>query len=120
MLHWKRLLILGFLSWLIPFAMGFAAFPLKRVNQPLFDTVLALVVLATAGALFVAYFRGRPVRTREALLAGLVFLACNLVLDYPMFAFGPMQMTMARYYSEIGAGYLAYPIFAVFAGKLAA
>ena len=32
-------------------------------------------------------------------------------MDYPMFAFGPMKMTAARYYAEIGAGYLLYPAF---------
>lgn len=120
MIPWKRLLMLGFLSWLIPFAIGFVAFPLKRVNQPLFDTVLALAVVATAGGLLQIYFRGRSVRFGEAILAGVVFLACNLILDYPMFAFGPMRMSAAQYYSEIGAGYLAYPIFAAFAGRLAA
>ena len=26
----------------------------------------------------------------------------NLAFDYPMFAYGPMQMTAPRYYSEIG------------------
>jgi hypothetical protein len=32
-------------------------------------------------------------------------------MDYPMFAYGPMKMTAAHYYSEIGAAYLVYPAF---------
>lgn len=35
----------------------------------------------------------------------------DLAMDYPMFAYGPMKMTAAHYYSEIGAAYLVYPAF---------
>jgi|SRR5271157_4279123 len=110
--HWKRALGLGFLSWLLPFICGFAAFPLKRVNAPLFDTVMALAMVVTAALLAGRYFRhAAEIRAAEAVQLGLLWLALNLVLDYPMFAYGPMKMTAARYYSEIGAGYLLYPAF---------
>ena len=49
MIAWKRAVPLGFASWLIPFVLLFAAFPLKRLNGPLFDTVMTLIVLITAG-----------------------------------------------------------------------
>ena len=110
--NWKRALGLGFLSWLLPFAISFAVFPLKGANPPLFDTVMSLVVVTTAAVLARRYFRGGPgLAPGEALLLGLLWLAINLALDYPMFAYGPMQMSMAKYYSEIGAGYLLYPAF---------
>jgi hypothetical protein len=35
-------------------------------------------------------------------LVGALWLFMNLAFDYPMFAYGPMQMTAPRYYSEIG------------------
>jgi hypothetical protein len=35
MAHWKRAVLLGLLSWLIPFAISFAAFPLKKSNARL-------------------------------------------------------------------------------------
>ena len=80
MKHWKRALGLGMVSWLAPFLGGFAAFPLKSANAPLFDTAMALIVVVTAALLTRRYFRDVP-------------------------------LTAARYYSEIGAGYLLYLAF---------
>ena len=67
------------------------------------------------------YFRDGTPRVAEAALLGFLWLAINLILDYPMFAYGPMRMSPAHYYSEIGAAYLLYPAFLTgacwFAGK---
>jgi uncharacterized membrane protein YpjA len=114
-----RVVLLGFLSWLIPFAAGFLLFAVKKANAPLFSTLMYLVVLVTAGALLAWYFRKRAVSAGEAMLVGLVWLAINLVLDYPMFAFGPMKMTALAYYSEIGLAYLTFPLFGLLTGLLA-
>jgi phosphate/sulfate permease len=119
MILWKRAMLLGILSWLIPFAVSFAAFPLKKTNGPLFATLMFLVVLAAAGALLARYFRGRPVSVPDALIVGTLWMAMNLVFDYPMFAYGPMKMTALGYYSEIGLVYLTFPVFALLAARLA-
>jgi hypothetical protein len=116
---WIRAVLLGLLSWLIPFAVSFAAFPLKKTNAPLFGTVMDLVVLVTAGALLSLYFRKRQVSLREAALVGTLWLVMNLVFDYPLFAYGPMKMTALGYYSEIGLVYLTFPAFALLAALLA-
>ena len=119
MILWKRAALLGLLSWTIPFVISFIAFPLKHVNAPLFGTLMSLVVLLTAAALLSRYFRNRPVSVKEAVSVGALWLAVNLVFDYLMFSHGPMQMTAWGYYSEIGLGYLAFPIFALGAARLA-
>jgi uncharacterized membrane protein YpjA len=119
MLLWKRAVLLGFLSWLIPFGVSFLLFPLKRSNAALFGTLMDLILLATAGALLKAYFRRRPVLVFEALAVGALWLGINLVFDYPMFAYGPMQMKPLQYYSEIGIGYAVFPVFAFCAARLA-
>jgi uncharacterized membrane protein YpjA len=111
MLRWGRVLLLGFLSWLIPFVVSFVVFPLKKTNSPLFSTLMTLVVILTAGILFPICFRGRRALVFETVLVGLLWVGINLVLDYPMFAYGPMKMTAAKYYSEIGLSYLIYPAF---------
>jgi hypothetical protein len=113
-----RAIWIGLLSWLVPFVFGFLLFPLKKVNAPLFSTLMDLVVLVAAGLLLAFYFRGRAVTVREAAMAGTLWLAINLILDYPMFAFGPMKMTPLTYYSEIGLVYLTFPVFAVLAARL--
>lgn len=119
MILWKRAVLLGSLSWLIPFAVSFIMFPLKKVNAPLFGTLMYLVVLATGAALLNRYFRSRPVSVNEAVLVGMMWLALNLGFDYPMFGYGPMKMTAWGYYSEIGLGYLSLPAFALGAARLA-
>jgi hypothetical protein len=118
MIPWKRAAFFGFLSWFIPFAVSFILFPLKKSNAPLFGTLMGLVVLVTGGALLARYFRNRPVPVREAVLIGTLWFFMNLVFDYPMFAYGPMQMTVPRYYSEIGLVYLTFPAFAFWAARL--
>ena len=114
-----RAILLGLLSWVIPFVVSLAAFPIKKSNAPLFSTGMYLVVLATAGLLLIWYFRKRLFSAGEAALVGTLWLAINLVCDYPMFAFGPMKMAALTYYSEIGLVYLTFPVFAVMAARLA-
>jgi uncharacterized membrane protein YpjA len=115
----KRAVLFGLLSWLILFALSFAVFPLKRVNEGLFETVMSLAVVLTAGLLLRRYFRNRVISVREATSVAVVWLLCNLVMDYPMFAYGPMKMTAAGYYSQIGLDYLIFPAFAFAAASLA-
>jgi hypothetical protein len=114
-----RAILFRLLSWFIPFVAGFALFRLKKSNAPLFSTLMYLVVLVTAGFLLAWYFRKRAVSIREAALVGTVWLAINLICDYPMFAFGPMKMAPLGYYSEIGLVYLTYPMFAILAARMA-
>jgi hypothetical protein len=109
--NWKRALALGFLSWLLPFIFAFAVYPIKRANAPLFETIMSVAVVLLAGVLAGHYFRDVRPRMAEAALLGFLWLAINLILDYPMFSYGPMRMSAAHYYSEIGAGYLLYPAF---------
>jgi hypothetical protein len=109
---WRRAIGLGFLSWLLPFLLAFPLFPLKQANPPLFDSVMGLAVIGAAALLGRRYFRaGSTPAFGEALLLGFVWVAINLVMDYPMFNYGPMKMAAAQYYSEIGASYLMYPAF---------
>lgn len=116
---WKRAALLGFVSWLIPFLISFLLFPIKKSNAPLYDTLMTLVILLTAGALFQLYFRARPIAVPEALLLGFLCLAINLLMDYPMFFHGPMKMHASVYFSEIGLTYLTFPVFGFCASRLA-
>jgi len=118
MTAWKRAALAGFASWAIPFAFSFTIFPLKKSNAPLFETVMTLCILVTAGALFQLYFRRRAISVHEALLVGVLWFAVNLTMDYPMFAYGPMKMQAGAYYSEIGLVYLTFPAFGFWASRL--
>ncbi len=118
MIAWTRAFVLGFFCWLVPFIISIFIFPLKRVDAPLFSTVMNLVVLLTCALLLLEYFRDRRVRMIECAIVGTLWLVISLVFDYPIFAYGPMKMTAIAYYSEIGLDYLTIPIFAICAAKL--
>jgi hypothetical protein len=118
--NWKRAMGFGFLSWLIPFAISFILFPLKATNASLFCSLMSTVVAVTAALLSGLYFRNHRLHgVDEAMVLGVVWLSINLVMDYPMFAYGLMQMTVAQYYSEIGVVYLLYPVFLAGAASIA-
>jgi hypothetical protein len=119
MIAWKRAVPLGLASWAIPFAFSFLVFPLKKSNAAMFETVMALALLIVAGALFQRYFRGRAVSVVDAVSVGMLWFAVNLIMDYPMFAYGPMKMRIWAYYSEIGLSYLTFPAFGFLASRLA-
>ncbi len=111
--NWKRALGLGFLSWLAPFAFSVLAFPLKKANPPLFEGVMVWALCVAAGVLYAAYLSNAAPRLAEAAPLGFLWAAINLVCDYPMFAYGPMKMTAAQYYSGIGVDYAIYPAFLI-------
>lgn len=119
MARWIRALLLGVPGWFVPFTLSFLLFPLKKTNAPLFSTLMFLIVLLVAGLLLRLQFLHRRVTFAEALGAGLIWLAMSLVIDYPLFAYGPMKMSAAGYYSEIGLVYLTFPLFALFSARLA-
>lgn len=74
MLQWRRILPLGFLGWLIPFAVV----PLKRTNAALFENIMTLVVLLTAGVPLSACFRRRHLRPAAKLAVASLWTAMNL------------------------------------------
>jgi hypothetical protein len=51
---------------------------------------------------------------------GLVWLAINLLLDLPLFSYGPMRMSLGDYLADVGLTYLILPAVTVGAGFQAA
>lgn len=96
MAHWKRAVLLGLLSRIIPFAISFAAFPVKKSNAPLFATLMFLVVLATAGVLLLAYFNKRPTSVNEALLVGSALVCHEPGIRLSEFCLRPHEDDPAR------------------------
>lgn len=119
MATWVRAVLFGLLSWFIPLAVSFVLTPIKRWDAPLFSGLMYLVVLITAGVLLANYFHRRTVTLHEAAIVGSLWLVMNLIFDYPMFAFGPMKMTVGSYYSQIGVVYVTFPVFGLLAAQMA-
>ena len=114
-----KLLLFGFLAWLVPFVTSF--FFYSREGQVLIDifffkTIMILVGALTGALLLVLYFK--PLRKRylrEAVIAGLVWFAISILLDLLILL--PMSgMPAGTYFTQIGLRYLTLPIMSTALG----
>ena len=109
-----RFVLFGFLSWLVIFGASVCLFPLKNDSEHLFEILMGFVLTSCTVAFTILYFRRVHAGfLREGSLLGLVFVACNLLFDLPMFSAGPMKMPLLQYLKEIGLAYLSMPIISI-------
>jgi len=110
MKRYLKILGFGFLVWLVPFAVSFLVFPLKKSDRFLFESIMSVVVTVSAVAFAVLYFRKmRSGFVKEGIVAGVIWLAVNLALDLCLFMEGPMKMPFIDYMKQIGLEYFAIP-----------
>jgi hypothetical protein len=112
MSSWGRAVGLGFFMWLIPFVVAFAAFPLREPARPVFESVMAVTVAASAVGLGLAYLRRTPGGyAREGLVVGALWFIVCVLLDAPLMLLGgPMHMSVGGYLGDIGLTYLSIPL----------
>ncbi len=115
-----RIVLFGFLTWLIPFAISFLVFSLHASNRPFFEMIMAVVVTAVAVIFSILYLRKATGNLlREAAIIGVAWFIINLVIDLLLFLPpSPMQMSFADYMMDIGLTYLIYPIVSIGFGFL--
>lgn len=116
-----RLIVLGFLIWLIPFVISLGFFDSSGksiINYDLFKSIMIVVSSFVSGYAIVKHFRAVAGNfTKEAWLAGIVWLVINLVLD--LIVLIPIaKMSYADYFNSIGVRYLQIPIICIAAGML--
>jgi hypothetical protein len=111
--------IYGFLLWLITFFVSVVIYPLKDISVPLFDSLMPVALSALTLWFLYLYFKGVPSGYAKAgLVAGIVWIILNILLDQLLFSRGPMQMTFADYMYDIGLTYLLIPVITTGAGYL--
>jgi len=104
-----KLGMFGFVSWLVPFVAAFMFYSQEGqllVDVSFFKSVMAVVGSATGALLLVMYFgKVKENYLNEGILAGLVFLAMNILLDIMILV--PMsKMAIGDYFLKIGLMYL--------------
>lgn len=111
MSSWLRAISLGLLVWLVPFAVAFAAFPLKTANYPLFESIMPVALTAIVVFCSLWYFRGIATPTiREGLLLGVLWMLLSMAVDLPLMLSPPMNYTVGQYFADVGLTYLMMPI----------
>jgi hypothetical protein len=109
-----RLVLFGFLSWIVTFGASICLFGLKKENEHTFEISMGIVLtLCTVGFTLLYFRKIRTAFLREGVLLGLAFVACNILFDLPMFLAGPMRMPPERYFAEIGIAYFSMAIISI-------
>ncbi len=115
----KQALLYGFLIWLIPFVLSILIYPIHEQDRPFFESIMP-VVLASATVYFaLRYSKTNPIDTlQEGLTLGILWFLICIVIDLPLFSYGPMKMPFVNYWKDIGFTYLLIPIILVGFGML--
>jgi hypothetical protein len=109
----------GFLLWLTTFLVSVVIKPLKDTSVPLFDSLMPVALSALTLWFLYLYFKGLPSGYGKAgMIAGVLWLAMNILLDQLLFTWGPMQMTFTDYMYDIGLTYLLIPVITTGTGYL--
>ena len=102
---------MGFLAWLIPFVIAFTVFPFRQTNRPLFESIMAVAVAATAVGLGLVYLKRMAVPTfKNGLYIGPLWWVVCIVIDLPLVSAGPMEMSLGMYMADIGLTYAIFPL----------
>ena len=112
MKSWGRVLGLGLVVWVAPFVVAFLAFPFRESARPLFESIMAVAVTATAVLFGLSYLKRLDGGfVREGLLLGLIWFAMCVLIDAPLMLFsGPMKMSFGTYMADIGLSYVIVPV----------
>jgi len=107
-----KIVLFGVLVWLVPFAVSFFIYPLKTAGNPLFESIMPLVITIMVVSLAYLYLKNiESGFVREGLLIGFVWLIINLSIDFVLFLPpSPMQMSFVDYMGDIGITYLMIPV----------
>jgi len=110
-----RIILFGFLTWLVPFAVSFFVFPFRISNRGFFETVMAVTVTAVAVAFTLLYLRQvKHGFLGESVVIGVAWFVINIAIDLLLFLPpSPMQMPFGDYMLDIGLTYLIYPIVTI-------
>jgi uncharacterized membrane protein YpjA len=114
-------ILLGFLSWLIPFAVSFLFYKPGGeliVAYATFKSVILIVGTISGCYLLFRYFKLVDQHfISNGIIVGLSWFAINILLD-AIILMPIMKSTFAAYFMSIGMGYVAIPVISIAMGYL--
>ena len=105
-----KILLYGFLLWLTVFAGSIIIFPIKADDPIFFETLISLILAASTVLFGHLYFYKEKPSLKRCLIIGFSWAALNILIDLPMFSYGPMKRPFIEYMTDIGLTYLMIPI----------
>lgn len=115
-----KIVLYGFLLWLIPFLVSFPIFTLRESNRALFESIMPVAVTIAVVVLAIMYIRKRETFSAgDGLQIGIIWFIICILIDLPLFIFGgPMKMSLGQYMADIGLTYVIIPTVTVGYGYL--
>jgi len=110
-----KIVIFGFVVWLVPFLVSFFIYPLKTAGNPLFESIMPLVIAIMV--VVVAYLYLKNMETdliMEGVIIGMAWFIISIAIDLVLFIPpSPMQMSFVNYMEDIGITYLMIPVITI-------
>lgn len=118
MKKYGKMVVFGFLTWLVPFVVSFFFYSpagVLLIEERFFKSIMIVVGAATGAWLLTVYFKKAESYLAEGVTIGLVWLAMNIALDATILI--PMSgMSIGAYATQIGLRYLTMPIMSTAMG----
>ena len=114
--------LFGFLTWLVPFVVGFLFYSPEGellIDALVFKAIMIVVGSITGATLLVLYFKkiDKDYLT-EGIIVGAVWFVLNILLDLLILV--PMaKMAVGTYFAQIGFEYLTIPTISIAMGLVA-
>ena len=110
-----KVVLFGFLLWLIPFAVSALIFPLRGFDRPLFESIMPVIIVIWTVFFSIIYLTSQNLSGKkghllvESAKIGLVWLVMSIVLDLMIFMQGPLKMSLWDYTTDVAVIYLMIP-----------
>ena len=116
-----KIVLFGFLVWLIPFVVSFFIYPLKTPIYSLFESIMSILIAFAAVIFSYLYFESIETNfVGEGIVTGIVWFVVAIVIDLLMFMpASPMHMSFTDYMMAIGVKYLIIPVVTIGSGYVA-
>jgi hypothetical protein len=116
-----KIVLYGFLLWLVPFIVSFLIYPIKTAGSPLFESIMPLSISLTVVVLAILYLKNlEGDYFKEGVIIGVLWFIISIVIDLVLFLSpSAMQMSFTDYMMDIGITYLMIPFITVGMGFLA-
>lgn len=116
-----KIILFGFLSWLIPFVASFPFYTREgklTINIFLFKSIM--IVIGSISMMFLLIFYFKKIKTyyfREGVIVGSLWFGINILLDLVILI--PMSgMSIPGYFMQIGLRYLVIPAMCITVGTV--
>ena len=112
-----KVFLFGFLLWLSVLIVAMLMVRIRETDQIFFESLIAITLAFFTGLYATIYFKKVEANQfRLGFIVGIIWMSVSLLLDYPVFALGPMKMGFEQYLKDIGLTYIMIPVITSWMG----